>query len=207
MKHIFLNLKRFDIPREYRDDTAENGNFGAFTTNRTANAAKAMGCSSVIIGHCEERKDKAGILKEAGVTDEGAVGRLLNQEIKAAIQAGLTVLYCIGETAGEQEQWQEVLKSQLETGLKDVDKEKVVIAYEPIWAIGPGKTPPDEAYITKIGFYIKEMTGGMDVVYGGHGRRPDCPHQVTGRNWILSGGISGDRAHLSGTGLKRLEHN
>ena len=173
MKHIFLNLKRFDIPREYggvngvapmeewgsyivqniqkklkaygaedvefviyfpeahlipavkalcedspvkigcqgvyRDDTAENGNFGAFTTNRTANAAKAMGCSSVIIGHCEERKDKAGILKEAGVTDEGAVGRLLNQEIKAAIQAGLTVLYCIGETDGEQEQWQEVL--------------------------------------------------------------------------------------------------
>ena len=65
------------------------------------------------------------------------------------------------------EQWQEVLKSQLETGLKDVDKEKVVIAYEPIWAIGPGKTPPDEAYITKIGSYIKEMTGGMDVVYGG----------------------------------------
>lgn len=88
-------------------------------------------------------------------------------EIKAAIQAGLTVLYCIGETAGEQEHWQEVLKSQLETGLKDVDKEKVVIAYEPIWAIGPGKTPPDEAYITKIGTYIKEMTGGMDVVYGG----------------------------------------
>ena len=69
--------------------------------------------------------------------------------------------------AGEQEHWQEVLKSQLETGLKDVDKEKVVIAYEPIWAIGPGKTPPDEAYITKIGTYIKEMTGGMDVVYGG----------------------------------------
>ena len=115
----------------YRDDTAENGNFGAFTTNRTANAAKAMGCSSVIIGHCEERRDKAGILEEAGVTDEDAIGRLLNQEIKAAIQAGLTVLYCIGETAGEQEHWQEVLKSQLETGLKDVDKEKVVIAYEP----------------------------------------------------------------------------
>ena len=63
--------------------------------------------------------------------------------IRDSIQAGLTVLYCIGETAGEQEHWQEVLKSQLETGLKDVDKEKVVIAYEPIWAIGPGKTPPE----------------------------------------------------------------
>ena len=50
------------IRDRYRDDTAENGNFGAFTTNRPANAAKAMGCSSVIIGHCEERRDKAGIL-------------------------------------------------------------------------------------------------------------------------------------------------
>ena len=94
-------------------------------------------------------------------------GRGLNPIYREKSQAGLTVLYCVGETAGEQEHWQEVLKSQLETGLKDVDKEKVVIAYEPIWAIGPGKTPPDEAYITKIGTYIKEMTGGMDVVYGG----------------------------------------
>ena len=116
--------------------------------------------------HCEERKDKAGILKEAGVTDEGAVGRLLNQEIKAAIQAGLTVLYCIGETAGEQEQWQEVLKSQLETGLRMWIRRRWSLPMN-IWAIGPGKTPPDEAYITKIGTYIKEMTGGMDVVYGG----------------------------------------
>lgn len=231
MKHIFLNLKRFDIPREfggvnsvapveewgnyivretqeklkayspddvefvmyfpeahlisavkalaedspvkigcqgvYRFDTAQNGNFGAFTTNRTANAAKAMGCSSVIIGHCEERRDKAGILAEAGIADTDAVGRLLNQEIRAAVKAGLGVLYCIGESDTEKERWQEVLKAQLETGLSGVDRERVVIAYEPVWAIGPGKTPPDEAYITKIGSYIKEITGKMDVVYGG----------------------------------------
>ena len=231
MKHIFLNLKRFDIPKDmggvnsiapiqewgsyivsntqeqlkeyagedvefvmyfpeahlisaanaleensmvqvgcqsvYREDTAVGGNFGAFTTNRTANAVKAMGCTSTIIGHCEERKDKAGILAEAGVTDTAAVNRLLNKEIKAAIKAGLSVLYCIGESSEEQPRWQEVLKEQLSTGLEGVDTSKVTIAYEPIWAIGPGKIPPDQEYITMIGSFIKEVTGGLDVVYGG----------------------------------------
>lgn len=231
MKHIFLNLKRFDIPKAdggvnsiapirewgsyivsntqealkkyaeddvefamyfpeahlipavsalcenspvqigcqsvYRDDTAVGGNFGAFTTNRTANAVKNMGCTTTIIGHCEERRDKAGILAEAGVADTKAVNCLLNQEIRQAIKAGLSVLYCIGESSEEQPRWKEVLKEQLETGLADVDTSKVTIAYEPIWAIGPGKIPPDAEYITKIGSYIKEVTGGLDVVYGG----------------------------------------
>lgn len=231
MKHIFLNLKRFDIPREaggvnsiapmsewgryivssaqeelkkygndeaefamyfpeahlipaaealgenspirigcqsvYREDTAVGGNFGAFTTNRTANAAKAIGCTTTIIGHCEERRDKAGVLLEAGVTDTHAVNRLLNKEIGQALKAGLSVLYCIGESAKEQPCWQEVLKEQLETGLSGLDTSRVVIAYEPVWAIGPGKTPPDEEYIAMIGSYIKEVTGGLPVVYGG----------------------------------------
>ena len=234
MKHIFLNLKRFDIPNDlggvnrvaspldwgdfivsktqagikelkasyegkaefvmyfpeahvipavkaktedsdvtigcqsvYRDDVAEGHNFGAFTSNRTAKSMKALGCESVIIGHCEERNDKAGILSEAGVTDTAAVNRILNKEIQKAVEAGLSVLYCIGEKAEEQERWKEVLKEQVETGLQGVDRSKVVIAYEPVWAIGPGKTPPDQAYITKIADYVKEISGGMDIVYGG----------------------------------------
>lgn len=231
MKHIYLNLKRFDVPTEfggvnriapvadwaayiiehtqdelkkydtaavefgmyfpeihllsavaaknenspikigcqsvYRADTAVGGNFGAFTTNRPAAAMAAAGCETTIIGHCEERNDKAGILAEAGVIDTDAVNRLLNQEIKCAIDRGMTVLYCIGEKSEEQEQWQEVLGKQLEIGLKDVDTSKVVIAYEPIWSIGPGKTPADKEYITKIARFVKEKTGGMDIVYGG----------------------------------------
>lgn len=154
----------------YRADTAVGGNFGAFTTNRPANAAAQMGCASTLIGHCEERNDKMGILAEAGVTGQAAaqaVSRILNQEIKCAQAAGLTVLYCIGEKSEEQDRWQEVLGEQLDVGLAGVDSSQVVIAYEPIWSIGPGKTPADQPYITKIARFVKEVTGGLDVVYGG----------------------------------------
>ena len=232
MKHIFLNLKRFDISPEhggvnrlapmkdwgrvivertqdalgaypeaefvmympeahllgaaaarkpgspvklgsqgvYRADTAVGGNFGAFTTNRTGNAVAEMGCESTLIGHCEERNDKMGILAEAGVDSvvaASAVNRILNAEIKAAQAAGLTVLYCIGEKSEEQAMWQDVLGAQLGIGLEGVDRSRVVIAYEPIWSIGPGKTPADKPYIEKIARFVKERTGGMDVVYGG----------------------------------------
>lgn len=151
----------------YRMNTAVGGNFGAFTTNRPASAARAMGCTSTIIGHCEERNDKAGILAEAGVTDTAAVNRLLNQEIKCAQAAGLKVLYCIGEKSEEQEHWQDVLGEQLRVGLDGVDTSKVVIGYEPVWSIGPGKTPAGKDYITMIARFVKERTGGLDVVYGG----------------------------------------
>ena len=151
----------------YRMNTAVGGNFGAFTTNRPASIAKAMGCASTIIGHCEERNDKAGILAEAGVTDTAAVNRLLNQEIRLAVEQGLTVLYCIGEKSEEQERWQEVLGEQLRVGLDGVDTSKVVIGYEPVWSIGPGKTPAGKDYITMIARFVKEQTGGLDVVYGG----------------------------------------
>ena len=151
----------------YRADTSLGGNFGAFTTNRTASIVKAMGCTSALIGHCEERNDKKGVLAEAGVTDTSAVNRLLNQEILCAQRAGLTVLYCIGETAEEQDRWQQVLGEQLDAGLAGADRSGIVIGYEPVWSIGPGKTPADKPYIEKIARFVKERTGGMDVVYGG----------------------------------------
>ena len=151
----------------YRADTAVGGNFGAFTSNRPASIVGAMGCGWTLIGHCEERGDKNGILAEAGVVDTAAVNRLLNQEIKAATARGLKVLYCIGEKSEEQERWQEVLGEQLDIGLAGVDKSQVVIAYEPIWSIGPGKTPADKPYIEKIARFVKERTGGIPVVYGG----------------------------------------
>lgn len=231
MKHIYLNLKRFDVPAElggvnriadmkdwgkyiventqeelkkyspedvefamffpeihlfsacqaktenspvqigcqgvFRDDVAPGKNFGAFTTGRPAAAMKAAGCETVIIGHCEERNNLAGILAEAGVVNTKAVNNILNKEIKCAVERGMKVLYCIGEKSEELEQWQEVLGEQLELGLKDVDKSMVTIAYEPVWSIGPGKIPAGKEYITKIAKFVKEKTDGMDIVYGG----------------------------------------
>ena len=151
----------------YRMNTAVGGNFGAFTTNRPVSAMKAMDVNYTIIGHCEERNDKMGILAEAGVTGTKAVNRILNQEIKLAVSQGMKVLYCIGEKDTELDRWDEVLREQLEVGLAGVDKSQVVIGYEPIWSIGPGKTPAGKDYITKIARFVKEVTGGIDVVYGG----------------------------------------
>ena len=151
----------------YRMNTAVGGNFGALTTNRPVSIMKAMDVNYTIIGHCEERNDKMGILAEAGVTDTKAVNRILNQEIKLAVANDMKVLYCIGEKDTELDRWDEVLREQLEVGLAGVDKSQVVIGYEPIWSIGPGKTPAGKDYITKIARFIKEVTGGIDVVYGG----------------------------------------
>lgn len=151
----------------YRQDTAQGGNFGAFTGGRTANSMAALGCSHTIIGHCEERLDKSGVLAEAGVSDPDAVCRLLNREIIAAQQAGMSVLYCIGEKAEERENWQEVLGRQLDIGLDGVSRENLCIAYEPVWSIGPGKTPPDAETITKIARFVNQRTGGLPLVYGG----------------------------------------
>ena len=155
----------------YRADTAVGGNFGAFTHEPSGERRwRRWAASGTLIGHCEERNDKMGILAEAGVTGQAAaqaVNRILNQEIKCAQAAGLTVLYCIGEKSEEQADWENVLGAQLDIGLDGVDKSRVVIAYEPIWSIGPGKTPADKPYITKIARFVKERTGGLDVVYGG----------------------------------------
>lgn len=152
----------------FREDVSIGGNFGAFTTNRTAKAMKALGCTATIIGHCEERKDKMQIMAAGGIASaKVAVNRILNQEIRAAISAGLQVLYCIGENTDEQEKWEEVLGEQLSVGLEGIDTSAVTIAYEPIWSIGPGKTPAGKEYIQKIARFVKEKYPHLDIIYGG----------------------------------------
>lgn len=152
----------------YRGDVEVGGNFGAFTTHRTAKSMAQMGVTHTIIGHFEERLDKNGLLQQAGVTDVAVVNDILNQEIQQAQRAGLEVLYCIGESAQERQAgWKPILKAQLERGLKEVDLTKVVIGYEPTWAIGVGKQPPTQEEVAEVVAYIKEIVPNVPVIYGG----------------------------------------
>lgn len=152
----------------YKDDVAPGGNFGAFTTLRPAASMAALGCSATIIGHCEERNSMRDLLSLAGISDFTAVDRTLNKEVRSALSRGMDVLFCVGERDYEVARWDEVISGQLELGLEGVDLEKVVIAYEPIWSIGPGKTPADAPYIKKVASLVKKVLGcDIPVVYGG----------------------------------------
>jgi triosephosphate isomerase (TIM) len=179
----------------YREDAAVGGNFGAFTTNKPAKAVKNMGSTWSVIGHSEERKDKLDIIAaydqditinpQKNTIAKKTVDRTINEEVICGLKAGLNVLLCIGEAAEEKGQGsfdeqkpriQAVLREQLEEGLRDAAEllkdKKLVIAYEPIWAIGPGKIPPGAEYISFVSNYIKKTAKelyGLDtpVVYGG----------------------------------------
>ena len=112
---------------------------GAYTGEISTGMIVDAGCNYVITGHSERRQ-------YFGETDE-----TVNLRTRAAIAAGLTVMMCIGETLEEREagKLNEVIERQMNVGLKDVtaaDCAKLVIAYEPVWAIGTGKTAtPDQA--------------------------------------------------------------
>lgn len=170
----------------YREDVRPGGNFGAFTTLRPAAAMRALGIRDALIGHCEERRDLNGILAEAGVRDSGAVNRLLNREVLRAQEAGMKVLFCVGETAEERSDSRRVLTAQLREGLNGADLKNVVIAYEPVWSIGPGKTPADPDTIAAAAGLCRELTGA-DVVYGGGLKRENAA-QIAGVR-ELSGGL------------------
>ncbi len=122
----------------------------------------------MIIGHSERRQF-------FGETDE-----TVNKKIKAALAAGLTVLFCIGETLAQREAEKtfDVLKKQVTGGLSGIAGEQlknIIIAYEPVWAIGTGKTATDEqaqeahAFIRSLvtGLYNQSAGKKMRILYGG----------------------------------------
>ena len=151
-------------------DVEAGGNFGALTAMRPAAAMKAIGCEAVLIGHSEEREGLRRIFAEAAAEDAQAVNRILNRRLRCALGRGLKVLYCVGERNEELQNWRQVLKGQLSPALalrQDFPGMDLSIGYEPVWAIGPGKTPPDKLYIEKVSQYIHSLCGDIPVVYGG----------------------------------------
>lgn len=121
---------------------------GAFTGEISAEMLKEYGVEYVIIGHSERRQ-------YFGETDE-----TVNKRLLTALNSGLKPIVCVGETLAEREagETEKVLTRQLSEGLKGVeDIKKVVIAYEPVWAIGTGKTATNEQAQETIAFIRKKI--------------------------------------------------
>lgn len=170
-------------------DTATGGNFGAFTTMRTANAAVSAGCSWTIIGHSEQRKALAEMMSMAHAStdhSDKAIHELLKGQIRCALKAKMKVLYCIGETAEQVAKRAQVLAHQITSGTDGLPLNDIVLAYEPIWAIGPGKTPPDAAQIKESAELIKSICSAP-LVYGGGLKRENA--ESIGSIAALDGGL------------------
>lgn len=141
---------------------------GAFTGEVSPKLLADVGCSHVIIGHSERRQ-------YFGETDE-----TINKKAKAAIAAGLTSIICVGETLAEREgnATFDIIEHQISrcfAGLNAEDLTRVVVAYEPVWAIGTGKTAADEQ-AQEVHAFIRGLVerlfgvvpaGALRILYGG----------------------------------------
>jgi len=147
---------------------AEQNEFGAHTGEIAPAMLGDVGCSHVIIGHSERRQFY-------GETDAS-----VNQKTKATLAAGLTAIVCVGEMLAEREAGnaENVVKRQLLSGLDGLtvaDMERIIIAYEPVWAIGTGKTAtPEQAQDmhaavrnTVADSHGSEVAERVRILYGG----------------------------------------
>ena len=128
---------------------------GAFTGEVSAPMLKEAGCTHVLVGHSERRQ-------LFGETDEG-----VNRKVRAALSAGLSPIVCLGETLEERETGRttERVDAQLAAGLRGLsgeDMERVLIAYEPVWAIGTGRTA-SPAQAEEVHAHIRRRLG---EIYG-----------------------------------------
>ncbi len=138
---------------------------GAHTGDLSAAMVKDAGARSVILGHSERR------------ADHGETSELVRQKAEAALAAGMMAIVCIGETEAERDAGQtlDVIGAQLDASLpKGATAANLVVAYEPVWAIGTGRTPTLEQITEVHSFLRARLTGvigaeaaGTRLLYGG----------------------------------------
>ncbi|MCC7356650.1 MAG: triose-phosphate isomerase [Candidatus Doudnabacteria bacterium] len=129
---------------------------GPFTGETSPAQLKDLGVRYCIIGHSERRA--------LGETDDMVAAKL-----QALLEQGITPVLCVGfgTTVGEDKlDVTEALRPQLDSALRDTDPKKVVVAYEPVWAIGTGK-PATSEHAEQIALFIKTKYGIEKVLYGG----------------------------------------
>ena len=159
----------------------EKEKFGPFTGSVNAKMLKSIGAKYVIIGHSEVRQI-------------GESNKLINQKIQSAIKSGLKVIFCIGESLQEKKRksTKKVLTKQIKLGLDKIrNKKSIIIAYEPVWAIGSGLIPKPLELFKTINF-IKKKLKNNKVLYGGSVNSKNI-HQLNSINNIdgyLIGGAS-----------------
>ena len=163
---------------------------GAYTGEVSAAMVASTGATYVILGHSERRQYY------------GETSEILKNKVALALENNLTPIFCIGEVLEERENgtYLEVVKKQIEDALFDMsaaDFSKLILAYEPVWAIGTGKTATDDqaeemhAHIRKViaDKYGKEVAENTSILYGGSCKPSNAPQLFAKPN--VDGGLIG----------------
>lgn len=163
---------------------------GAYTGEVSAAMVKSTGAEYVILGHSERRQYY------------GETAEILKEKVLLALANGLKVIFCCGETLEEREanKQNEVVKAELVNSVFNLTEDEwknIIIAYEPIWAIGTGKTATSDqaeemlAYIRSIiaEKYGKEIAEETSILYGGSCKASNAPELFSKPN--IDGGLIG----------------
>lgn len=177
---------------------------GAFTGEISAKMLKSVGCEYVIIGHSERRT----IFKECDET--------INRKLKTALNNNLKPIFCIGETLAERESGVtfKVIQNQIEIGLKNISKEElenIIIAYEPVWAIGTGKNAtPEQAQ--EVHKFIRDLIGkafsskvaeNLTIQYGGSVKPENAKELMSQQD--IDGALVGGACLIADSFIKIIE--
>ncbi len=167
--------------------------YGSFTGEINAEMVSNVGAKAVLIGHSERRNQ----FKEDDV--------LVNKKILKALKSGLICIFCLGETLFDKKNnlTEQVLSSQLTKGLNSIyanELNHIVIAYEPVWAIGTGVVATEKEISQSIDFIRKKLTDLYDekiasevtIVYGGSVNEVNCKEiaKIKNVDGVLVGGAS-----------------
>lgn len=163
---------------------------GAYTGEVSAAMVASTGATYVILGHSERRQYY------------GETSEILKNKVALALENNLTPIFCIGEVLEERENgtYLDVVKKQIEDALFDMsaaDFSKLILAYEPVWAIGTGKTATDDqaeemhAHIRKViaDKYGNEVAENTSILYGGSCKPSNAPQLFAKPN--VDGGLIG----------------
>jgi triosephosphate isomerase len=156
---------------------------GAFTGEISPAMLKDLSVEYVIVGHSERRK-------YFGETNE-----IINKKIKRSLDAGLKVIFCVGETQEEHDSGkkEEILKTQVQDGLKDIiDIDPINVAYEPVWAIGTGNNCSVEETKKSIDYIRQFVKPETRILYGGSVKSENSGAYIKEAlaNGLLVGGAS-----------------